>query len=127
MKSLILVGASGCWLVLIGCAHHSDDIAASYVSPILYENYTCQQIGEEGAGLSARATQVAGVQDSKATKDAVATGVGVVLFWPALSMINGDSTTGAELAQLKGEMEAVEQTSIRKKCGIQFQKSPPKA
>jgi hypothetical protein len=31
--------------------------------------------------------------------------------------------TAAELARLKGEMDAIEQTSIRKKCGIQFQRA----
>lgn len=63
-----------------------------------------------------------GAQDSKATGDAVATGVGIVLFWPALFFIKGDSTTAAELARLKGEMEAIEQTSIKKNCGITFKK-----
>lgn len=67
----------------------------------------------------------AGVQDSKATNDAVATGVGVVLFFPVLFFIKGDSTTGAELARLKGEMEAIEQASIQKGCKIEFRPSPP--
>jgi hypothetical protein len=26
---------------------------------------------------------------------------------------------------LKGQMEAIEENSIQKKCGIQFQRSPP--
>jgi hypothetical protein len=30
----------------------------------------------------------------------------------------------AELAQLKGQMVAIEQASIQKKCGIQFQQAP---
>jgi hypothetical protein len=108
---------------LTGCASRSENIAAAYVSPISYQNWSCPQISEEAARLSSRAAQVAGVQDSKATGDAVATGVGVVLFWPALFFIKGDSTTAAELARLKGEMEAIEQVSIQKRCGIQFRRS----
>jgi hypothetical protein len=33
--------------------------------------------------------------------------------------------TAAELAQMKGQMIAVEQASIAKNCGIQFQRQRP--
>src|SRR6476646_9219579 len=95
-------------LILGGCASRSENISAAYVSPISYQSWSCTQITEEAARVSSRAAQMAGVQDSKATGDAVATSVGVVLFWPALFFIKGDSTTAAELARLKGEMEAIE-------------------
>ena len=113
----------GLCVVLAGCASKAENIAASYTSPMVYESWSCPQIAQEAARVSSRAAQVAGVQDSKATGDAVATGVGIVLFWPALLFIKGDSTTGAELARLKGEMEAIEQVSIRKSCGIKFKQS----
>jgi hypothetical protein len=62
-----------------------------------------------------------GAQDQKANNDAVATGVGVVLFWPALFFIKGDAASAQEIAQLKGDMDAIEQANIQKKCGLQFQ------
>ena len=77
-------------------------------------------------GLSARAAQITGVQSSKASSNAVVMGSGLILFWPALFFIKGDGTTAAEVARLKGVMEAVEQASIHKKCGIQFQNAEPK-
>ena len=112
-------------VAVAGCASRSENIAAAYVSPTLYSSLTCPQLREEAARVSARAAQVAGVQDSKATSDAVATTVGVVLFWPALFFIKGDSTTAAELSRLKGEMDAIEQANIRLKCGIAFQRPAP--
>ena len=63
-----------------------------------------------------------GAQDQKATNDAVATGVGAVLFWPALFFIKGDAASSQEIAQLKGDMDAIEQANIQKKCGLQFQR-----
>lgn len=122
-----LIGALLVGSFVAGCASKSEDIAAAYVSPIQYQNYSCAQISEEAARISARAAQVSGTQDSKASNDAVATGVGVVLFWPALFLIKGDSTTAAELSRLKGEMEAIEQVSIQKKCAISFRKQAPPA
>ena len=108
---------------LSGCASKAENIGASYVSPMTYDSWSCQQISQEAARVSARAAQLSGAQDSKATGDAIATGVGVVLFWPALFFIKGDSTTAADLARLKGEMEAIEQVSIRKSCNIKFRQA----
>jgi hypothetical protein len=63
-----------------------------------------------------------GQQDKSRTGDKVATTVGVVLFWPALFFIDGDGPKAAELAQLKGQMDAIESASIQKKCRIEFQR-----
>jgi hypothetical protein len=42
--------------------------------------------------VSARAAEASGAQDQKATNDAVATTVGVIVFWPALFMVKGNDT-----------------------------------
>ena len=111
-------------LVLIGCASSADDIAPSYISPIAYENYTCEQLTQEAQMVSARAAEATGAQNKARTNDAVMTTVGVVVFWPSLFFIKGNGPQSAELARLKGQMEAIETASIRKKCRIEFQKKP---
>jgi hypothetical protein len=45
----------------------------------------------------------------------------IVIFWPAAFFVGGDKQTAAELSQRKGQMVAVEQASIAKKCNIQLQ------
>jgi hypothetical protein len=114
-----------CALTLAACATSSDKIAPSYVSPMQYEAYDCRQLAEEAQRVSHRAAVAAGVQDSQRTNDAVATTVAVIIFWPALFAIGGDKQSAAELALLKGQMEAIEQTSVRKKCGITFRRTTP--
>jgi hypothetical protein len=111
--------------VVAGCATSSDKIAPSYVSPMQYDAYNCRQLAEEARRISARAAAAAGAQDSQRTQDQVTTTVAVIVFWPAAFFVGGDKQNAAELARLKGEMEAVEQTSIRKQCGIQFRRDPP--
>jgi uncharacterized protein YceK len=110
--------------VLSGCASKSSEITPTYVSPIMYQGHTCKQLAQEAEGVSARAVQVSGAQDAKRTNDQVATGVAIVVFWPAAFLVGGDGPMAAELAQLKGQMVAIEQASIQKKCGIQFQREP---
>ena len=109
-------------LAIAGCASKSADIAPSYVSPMNYQNYTCEQLSEEGRNVSSRAAIASGQQDKARSRDAVKTGVGVVLFWPVLLFMDGDGPKSAELASLKGQMDAIEQASIQKKCRIEFQR-----
>lgn len=112
-------------LILSGCAKPPQQIGASYVSPIQYESYSCKQLGEEAARVSNRAAEAMGVQQQKATGDAVAMGVGLILFWPALLFIKGNGATETEIAHLKGQMETIEQVSIQKDCGFEFQPVEP--
>lgn len=112
-------------LTLVGCASKAAEITPAYVSPMLYQSYNCQQLAAEAQRVSAAAAAATGVQDSQATKDTVATTVGIIVFWPSLFFIGGDKQTAAQLAQLKGEMDAIQQASIQKQCGIQFQTAPP--
>jgi hypothetical protein len=106
--------------LLTGCAEKSANVQGSYVSPITYESYSCRQLAEEASRLSSRASEISGVQDKNATKDAVVTGVSLVVFWPAAFFIHGNKGNSAELARLKGEKDAVEQAIIRKDCSVKF-------
>lgn len=124
MKSIVIVLAAA---ALAGCASRASDIGASYVSPLTYQSLTCPQLQEEAARVSSRAALAVGAQNERASRDAVATGVSLVLFWPALFFVRGDGPQAAELARLKGEMDAIEQASIAKNCGIRFEREPPPA
>ena len=79
----------------------------------------------EAARVSARAAEASGAQNQKANNDAIATGVGAVLFWPALFFIKGDAASAQQVAQLKGDMDAIEQANIQKQCGIEFKRATP--
>lgn len=110
-------------VIVAGCASKSSEIAPSYVSPVTYQNHSCQQLAMEAQAISSRAAQVSGAQDQKRTNDQIATGVAIVVFWPAAFLVGGDGPMAAELANLKGQMVAVEQASIQKQCAINFQRT----
>ena len=123
MRAVWMAGA--CALGMVGCAKDAEMIAPAYVSPITYQNFTCAQIGEEAQRVADRAAGISGLQDRKATTDRVVMGVGLVVFWPAMLLTKGNDETAGEIARLKGSMEALEQASIRKNCGIVFKHPPP--
>src|SRR5215472_8751527 len=118
------IGIVALAIALAGCASSSAEIAPAYISPVIYQSYTCQQLALEAQAVSTRAATLSGVQDSQRTKDGWATAAAVVVFWPAAFFVGGDKQNAAELAQMKGQMVAVEQASIAKKCNIQFQGEP---
>lgn len=112
------------YMTAIGCAKRSEDVAAAYVSPLQYQQYSCTQLAAEASRVSQRAAELSGVQDSKRTRDKVATTAAVIVFWPAAFLVSGDDAQTAELARLKGEFNAIQEVSIQKNCGTRFEARP---
>lgn len=103
--------------ILAGCATSPDKIQPTYISPLQYSHLDCDQIRQEIVRVNARISEVAGVQQKHANNDAVAMGVGLVIFWPALFFLAGGDRK-EELARLKGEYEALQTVAIEKKCSF---------
>lgn len=114
----VVVGSVLAAVFLSGCAEDPKDITPTYVSPIAYQSYSCAQIGQEAQRVSERAVELTGTQAQRAKNDKIAMGVGLVIFWPALFFVKGDKQTAAELARLRGELDALDQASIAKHCGL---------
>jgi hypothetical protein len=109
-------------LLVAGCAKSSSDIKAAYIPPVTYSSFPCNQLADEAKRVMAAANEAVGVQDAEATNDAVATGVAIVLFWPAAFMIKGNGETAQQRASLRGQLQAIEEHSIAKRCGIEFRR-----
>jgi hypothetical protein len=100
---------------LTACATQPDKISASYVSPLQYQGYTCNQIDLELTRVTNAVSEVTGQQQKEADKDAVAMAVGLVIFWPALFFLIGKDKK-EELARLKGEYQALQDIAKQKEC-----------
>lgn len=105
-------------LAIAGCATSPDKIAASYVSPLQYSHYDCQQVTAELSRVGAKVSELNGTLKKKASDDSAKTTVGIILFFPVLFFLDGNSPQATEYAQLKGEYQALEKAGIEKKCGI---------
>ena len=84
-------------LPLGGCLTDSSEVSVSDASPGRYQSYTCQKLRAESYAVSAKASKLTGVQDEKR------------------SAVGGDEVD-AQLSKLKGQMTAIEQAIIDKKC-----------
>lgn len=105
-------------LTLAACAKSSNELTTSYVSPMMYKDFSCEQIEMEMMQVNHRVHELAGSIDKNASGDKVAMGVGLVLFWPALFFIDGDTPQAQEYSRLRGEFEALEKAGVRKNCSL---------
>src|SRR5437899_2803869 len=103
-------------LSLYGCATASKDVTATYVSPMQYQGYDCEQIAGEIQRINVRVNQLGGRLDEAANNDKGIMAVGLILFWPVLFALGGTKQQEAEYARLKGEYDALEQQATLKKC-----------
>ena len=124
MKILMLAGVVCALAAVGGCASSADKVSAAYVSPIQYQSYTCDQLNEEAIRISQRAQELTGAQNSKRTKDAVATTAAIIIFWPAAFFVGGDDAQTAELARMKGSVDAIQQMQIQKNCTQRIEVAP---
>jgi hypothetical protein len=115
-------------LVLTACASGSKNITPSYVSPLQYSAYDCDQLDSEAHRINVRASELTEMLDDAEQDDRIITaGTSVLtltpgfLIWP-LTMAIGAAFLGgykkqeAEYADLKGVQDAIQQAAIMKKC-----------
>lgn len=112
---------------LVGCASSPDKIQTSYVSPLQYKDYDCDQIAGELERVSRRANELYGSLKKTSDNDNAQMAVGMLLFWPALFFLEGgDGPEAAEYGRLKGERDALEKVAIQKKCDPAIMPKPTK-
>ena len=117
MRRTFLIAAMG--MVAASCAQPPDAIAPAYVSTVPYKSWTCQQLSEETVRLQ-QALATASGQQTQARGNDVA---GVILLGLPVSTLSGENIA-PQIANLKGQRDAIAQTMIRKNCS-QVATAPP--
>ena len=114
LRILFITGLAGS---LSACASQPEDIQSSFVSNVRYQKWSCDQLTEEVASIEGRVSALSGQLEKKAGDDQAQMAIGLILFWPALFLLEGgDGTQAAEYARLKGEREAIDRVSRLKNC-----------
>lgn len=104
MKALALAALP----LLAACASNPSEIQPAYVSPVKYQDYTCEQLSAELRAVESRMIALHNELKSERATDETQTAVGLILFWPALLLLEGgDGPEAAEYARLKGEYTAL--------------------
>ncbi|MEM6658937.1 MAG: hypothetical protein AAF496_15400 [Pseudomonadota bacterium] len=103
---------------LTACAASPDKVSSAYVSPGLYEDRTCSELMEERNQIASNVNRLSAEQKKASTTDAVATGVALVLFWPAAFALAATQDQSNQLAQAKGNYDAITTQMTKKNCKV---------
>lgn len=99
-------------LLVTGCfnlATAPSQISGAYTSDLRYQDYSCAQLSAELSSLARRENQLVVAQEQRRQSSMVQA------FW--LGYGNGDGIEAAELANVRGEKEAVRKALELKGCG----------
>jgi hypothetical protein len=124
VQKKLLALASAISITLAGCASSPDEMNATYVSPLKYKSYDCDQIAMEMDYVGNETTKLYTQLKKKSSNDDTQMAVGMILFWPTLFFLEGgDGPAASQYSQMKGEFEALRKASTMKKCMNDFANS----
>lgn len=113
-----LLGALCLVPLLAACAESPNQIEAAYVSPSAFQGRSCNALMIERNDIVQSVNHLTAKQKEAATTDAVAMGVGLFLFWPAILAVGLTDDNAAELAVAKGNYDAITTQMTAQKCKI---------
>ena len=111
MKKLLLLALLSLSLVVTGCINmptRSAQITGAYVSEYEYEGMKCDRLAAELNSLTRREAQLVAAQEQRYSSSKVQA------FW--IGFGRGDGIEAAELAQVRGQIEAIMRMRDVKKC-----------
>lgn len=100
----LLIGLSGC----LNMPTQPSQITGSYTSGLEYESYSCDQLGAEIASMARRENQLVAAQRQRIKTSQMQA------FWWGFGQ--GDGIEASELANVRGEKEAVREEMAAKRC-----------
>lgn len=118
MKSVFAASLAISAVVLSGCAQPPDQVAASYVSPSTYKGQSCKQLMNERNEIVGLVNNLTAEQKEAATTDAVATGVALLVFWPAAIALAATKDNADALASAKGNYDAITAQMKSQGCAL---------
>ena len=107
------------FLILVSCssAKKSSEVTSKYVPASSYSHLSCEQLIAEAEIIRARTPGLAAAVDEHRKDQTGVEVVSWVLFWPAAILLADGSEISSELAEAKGQLEAIQQNLYSKKCG----------
>lgn len=115
MKTITTLTAIGL-VALSACAPAPDQIAPTPTSATIYGNLSCSQISAEQASVISQLNPLVQAQQTAADNDSAAMGIGLILFWPAALLAAGGPDYQAQIAGLRGQINALNTAALQRGC-----------
>jgi outer membrane murein-binding lipoprotein Lpp len=106
--------------IITGCASKPESLKTTVVNTKEYQSLNCNQISKESKRVKSKIKYLYKVLDDKASNDQLQLASSLLLWPMVFTLEGGDGQEAQEYSRLKGEIEALEKTSIQKNCNIEF-------
>ncbi len=120
MKNITLTAVAA--VALSGCAQLKNEIVPRHQSTSKYSKYSCAQLELEEKRVNRELLSYTPEQDKLANRDSnlALASMFIVTAPVSLFMSGGNGPLAEEIADLRGQLVAMEKASILKNCRIQF-------
>ena len=102
-----------CLAMLSACVSNPANITAAYINHAQYTSLPCDEVQAELQRVSAREADLTTRQGHNFAADTFLLTAGLVVFWPALLLMPLTTDRKPEIAQMRGEKEALERAAVR--------------
>lgn len=104
---------------VVGCssAKKASEVAPAYIPSSNYSGKTCDQLIADAESVRRATPGLEAAVDAHRSQQTTVEVVTWVLFWPAAFALDKGEKQSADLAQVKGELEAIRQAMVQKRCG----------
>ena len=105
---------------IVGCssAQKSSEVRATVVSVAPYLKMDCKELASESNALVSKAQSLGAQVDSEYQSDKNVELVTWILFAPAAFFLDGNAESAAELANIRGQLQAVQEAQKINQCVV---------
>jgi|1048.fasta_scaffold91041_1 hypothetical protein len=104
------------FLAACSSAKKAAEISPVYIPSTTYSNMTCSQLAQEAEVFRQRIPQAEAAVEKHYSDQKTTEVVAWLLFAPAVFLYDGGQKQSTDLAVLKGQLDAVRQAQMNKKC-----------
>lgn len=97
-------------------AKQAAEVAPTFVSTSKYDNLSCSNLRAEAERVNASVASLEGSVDKAYKRDKGMEAAAWILFWPAALAMKGNDGESGQLAQAKGDSEAIRSALLKKGC-----------
>tara|TARA_B100001057_G_scaffold499848_2_gene612133 strand:- start:2294 stop:2674 length:381 start_codon:yes stop_codon:yes gene_type:complete len=115
-KTLLSLFISFTFLISCSNAKRASEVTAIYVPASQYAGMTCDQLYNAAEDIRSRVPSLESAVDKARQEDVIKEQVGWWLFAPALLIMDGNADEQSQLANAKGQLEAIRTAAIRAEC-----------
>ena len=117
MKKLTMFLMTGILVASCTNAKKASEVSAVYIPAATYAGHSCEELAAAADQVKSTVPAIEAAVNATQKTDKNKEIAAWVLFWPAAMMMQGNAAEQAQLANAKGQIDAIATAAMGKDCG----------